>query len=884
MKRQNGISLLAILLCSTVLVGCFEGQREQEVSTNPSVAKVSAADLCKAYGTDKARADKEYKGKIIEVYGPVQETWDEGERTMVVLSGGKDAEVRCLVSAQSEPDMAELKIGRPTMTKGKCRGIVRGDIMLGGCIIQDPLRTLKAKARSGDASAEYDLAIALSKTNEAIHDVRRSFQLYCKAAEARHEKAKNTVMQSLMGAWGPETNSPIIWQWLREEADGGNTEACYLLGTLYTFDEDFGIDIKASIPWIEKASDGRHPEAMYAMAMLHYRGESVPTNLVESARLLSLTDPQVLPRASESFGLMTLFGEGVPKDVQKGLKLLETAVLNGRAESATILGRIHRQGELAPQDSRKAIYWFLKGGEMGDPRGMALAGLMLGESKTSADRDQGKHLVTAALSNDTQAAYAEIFPYVTDTVAKGLEAKNPPLATNDLFSLRRINGTGVQGTLKAVGKNGLTLVVETNVVEVPFAEIDVAGRTRCDPVFRQLLSRSIVLENVFGLVSGFKVPEIKGLAANDLAKAMVDMAEKGDAEVQAWLGRDLLETPGKEREGVEWLKKSADAGCPDGQYALGMAYQRGTGLPQDKAEALRLFQLAADQGNTEAMLKASRMLVAGDGCEKQEAKGLELLKRAADEMDPTAIFLMGQRCFAGKPEVCDPAQAFGWFRLGAQLGMPESQYWLGRMYYEGKAILKNYDRAIQWLMESASQGYRPAIALLESDAAQKQEMAKAKAAYQHELERHAKELERIKTNPKYDVLVSSKIPSFFRASEKEAYQRFTDNYFNRRFNRNIAKCAEEAWVYVNSGGVAGGRHGVRRPIMPLPSNPRHGGSFSTVEEAHRRAKELNYAKDRNLEAIQAGNASGVVHGNIGRWKYKYNPDTQMFDVYQERLF
>ena len=204
MKRLNGISPWVLLFCLGTLTGCFESQREQEVVANPSVAKVSATDLCKAYGTDKVKADKDYKGNIIEVYGPVQETWDEGERTMVVLSGGKDAEVRCLVSSASEPDLADLKTGRPTMIKGKCRGVVRGDLTLGGCLIEDPLRALKAKAKSGDASAEYDLATALSKTNEAVHDVRRSFQLFCKAAEARHEEAKDTVMQSLMGAWGPE--------------------------------------------------------------------------------------------------------------------------------------------------------------------------------------------------------------------------------------------------------------------------------------------------------------------------------------------------------------------------------------------------------------------------------------------------------------------------------------------------------------------------------------------------------------------------------------------------------------------------------------------------------------------------------------------------------
>ena len=807
MKREYGISPTILLICSTLLSGCFEDRWDKEVSSNPSAVKVSASGLCKAYGLDRAKADKDYKGKVIEVYGPVQETWAEGERTMVVLSGGKNEEIRCLVSPASEPDLADLKAGRPTMVKGKCRGVVRGDLSLGGCLIEDPLRGIKTKTRTGDPQAMFDLAAALSKTNEAVHDVRRAFGLFCEASDKGHKEAQATVMESLAGAWRPETNAPVIWGWLREEAEGDNAEACYLMGMLYTFDEDFGIDLKASIPWLEKASEGGHQEAMFAMAEFNYAGKFVPTNLVESARLLSLIDPKALPRAAESLGLMTLFGEGVPKDVPKGLNLLETAVLNGRAESATILGRVHLFGELVPQDSRKATYWFLKGGEMGDPRGMAMAGLMLGESKAPADRDQGRQLIMAALSNDTQAAYAEIFPYVTEAVAKSLEAKNPPLATNDIVKLRRTNGTGIQGTLKAVGEDGLTLAAGSNAVKVAFAEIDVAGRTRCDPAFRQILSRSIILERIIGMVSGFVSPTPDNPATNDWAKAVADLAEDGDPQAQAWLGSNLLEKPDTERKGVEWLRKSADAGCPDGQYALGLAYERGKGLPQNKAEALLLFRLAADQGHTGAMLKASRMLITGEGCERQEAAGLKLMRKAADEMDPTAIHLTGMRCVAGKAQARDPAQAFAWFRLGALLGTPESQYWLGRIYYEGNGLPQDYDRAIQWLMESASQGYRPAVALLESDAAQKQEMAKAKEAYRQELERHARELDRIKTNPKYDTVAYSKVPSFFRASEKAAYQRFADNYMKGRFGRNIAKCAEEAWNHAGSSGTGSSGYG-----------------------------------------------------------------------------
>ena len=45
--------------------GCFEKQWESEVTSNPSVAKVSANNLCMAFDSDKSSANKEYKGKVI---------------------------------------------------------------------------------------------------------------------------------------------------------------------------------------------------------------------------------------------------------------------------------------------------------------------------------------------------------------------------------------------------------------------------------------------------------------------------------------------------------------------------------------------------------------------------------------------------------------------------------------------------------------------------------------------------------------------------------------------------------------------------------------------------------------------------------------------------
>ena len=53
-------------------------------------------------------------------------------------------------------------------------------------------------------------------------------------------------------------------------------------------------------------------------------------------------------------------------------------------------------------------------------------------------------------------------------------------------------------------------------------------------------------------------------------------------------------------EAVKWIRKAAEQGIADAQFALGACYQSGTGVTQNIAEAKKWYQKAADQGNEDA--------------------------------------------------------------------------------------------------------------------------------------------------------------------------------------------------------------------------------------------------------------------------------------------
>ena len=58
--------------------------------------------------------------------------------------------------------------------------------------------------------------------------------------------------------------------------------------------------------------------------------------------------------------------------------------------------------------------------------------------------------------------------------------------------------------------------------------------------------------------------------------------------------------PPDDAEAVRWYRKSAEQGYPQARYDLGYMNYYGYGVPQNRAEAYRLFEEAAAQGNENA--------------------------------------------------------------------------------------------------------------------------------------------------------------------------------------------------------------------------------------------------------------------------------------------
>ncbi|MGH7875618.1 MAG: tetratricopeptide repeat protein, partial [Candidatus Binatia bacterium] len=67
------------------------------------------------------------------------------------------------------------------------------------------------------------------------------------------------------------------------------------------------------------------------------------------------------------------------------------------------------------------------------------------------------------------------------------------------------------------------------------------------------------------------------------------------------------------QEAVKWYRLAAAQGYAPAQSSLGLAYEKGQGVPQDYQEAVKWYRLAAAQGNESAQVNLGVMYTDGRG-------------------------------------------------------------------------------------------------------------------------------------------------------------------------------------------------------------------------------------------------------------------------------
>jgi hypothetical protein len=153
---------------------------------------------------------------------------------------------------------------------------------------------------------------------------------------------------------------------------------------------------------------------------------------------------------------------------------------------------------------------------------------------------------------------------------------------------------------------------------------------------------------------------------------------------------------------------NAAKGDANAQAWMAQAYDNGTGVKKDPAQAAHWYELAAAQGNTDAEINLGAHYAAGNGVPKNDARAVELWQAAAQQRLPQAETNLGQFYADGRGVARDYGKAEQFYRAAATQGFGDAQLLLGAMYEKGSGVAPSDVIAYRWYVVAARNGAKTA--------------------------------------------------------------------------------------------------------------------------------------------------------------------------------
>lgn len=121
------------------------------------------------------------------------------------------------------------------------------------------------------------------------------------------------------------------------------------------------------------------------------------------------------------------------------------------------------------------------------------------------------------------------------------------------------------------------------------------------------------------------------------------------------------------------IKLQAQHGMMGAQFALGMLYRNGNGVPKDSVEAAKWMRKAAEQGYSPAQYDLAMMYRAGEGVPEDTSLSFKWLLAAVAENNPDADTLLGQVIASKSNTREEQIKAYRLFCLAAAQGDPRAE-------------------------------------------------------------------------------------------------------------------------------------------------------------------------------------------------------------------
>lgn len=149
-------------------------------------------------------------------------------------------------------------------------------------------------------------------------------------------------------------------------------------------------------------------------------------------------------------------------------------------------------------------------------------------------------------------------------------------------------------------------------------------------------------------------------------------------------------------QAFNYYRKGAELGHAAAMNNLGYLYDKGRGVAANRAQAIKYWQQAADRGNAYAQCSIGFAYESGNGLPQDHQQALAWYRRSAEGGCGSAHANLGNYYMAGVHVPHDVRLAAFHFQRGAELGEARAQYKLGTLYLQGAGVARDAERAADW--------------------------------------------------------------------------------------------------------------------------------------------------------------------------------------------
>lgn len=567
------------------------------------------------------------------------------------------------------------------------------DMIISGMIAYDSDRALElymSAAQKGNRDARAKISRLLTKDRFDVgKEITDDFK---KLLESNNPQLCYDYGDLLIKiAWNNEDREEAF-KWFQKSADGGNTNAMYQISLMYRDGNGPKTDISKHLEWLKKAAEGGHTQSQLTLGNMYRDGIKVDSCKHEAFHWYKMAAENNNLDAIYQVATMYRDGKGVDKNKNESDRWLKLYSEHNLFRQINVLADSFSHSKNGVYDSEIGMKWYSVNADHNDGNSKYQMSLMLYDnyeknaqkiiSLLNSAAGRGHHSSALQMLNlyglglVDEFIYKDALGFMDDLVHKGnlwaaydlgiMYANGKILQTDDekaVTHLRTAAASGITGAMQKLGE----MYRDGTIVEQDIEES--VKWFRCGTMAGDVKS-AMSLINMYGAGS------VNEETFNHALNSLENMCITGNVTAMRNLGsiyQNGIAVKSDSEKALYWLKAASRFGDSASKFWIGEMYRDGRGIDKNIPEALKWFISAAEQGNVHSILAIIKMQELNQTDDAALEYALKRLKQIAKGGNVTAIRALGTMYFEGKSVPKDIEKAKEWFRKSATIGDAHSR-------------------------------------------------------------------------------------------------------------------------------------------------------------------------------------------------------------------